>query len=432
VNLKMAEIQSTTLNLYGLIFSIILGGLIFTLPRKYAFVPILISICFMTFGQKIFISGLNFTILRVFILLGWIRLFISKDLKKIKFNRIDKAMTFWLFCNFAIYCFREQSTEAVINRLGFIYNGFGLYFYFRYFIRDENDIKNVIKTLILLSLPLSIALLIEKISGQNIFYIFGGVPEYAWIREDVIRTQGPFGHAILAGLFGATLFPLSVWSRPWFKNRSEIAIAGMISAIIIVWCAASSVTIFSFATGISGILLWRCRKNIKVIFGGIFILIISLHFVMKAPVWYLLSKAGSLSGGTGWHRAYLIDQAINYLDEWWLIGTSNTAHWMPYGLASTPHHSDITNQYILQGIEGGLISVILFISLIVFCVKGVGKAIAEVEDERYYLKKIMWSIGCSFSVSIIAFLGVAYFDQMMMVWLLLCSIISFMSSCHEK
>ena len=52
-------------------------------------------------------------------------------------------------------------------------------------------------------------------------------------------------------------------------------------------------------------------------------------------------------GSTGWHWFYLIDQAIRRVGEWWLIGTRSTGHW-GMGL------QDVTNQYILEGVWGGM------------------------------------------------------------------------------
>ncbi len=65
---------------------------------------------------------------------------------------------------------------------------------------------------------------------------------------------------------------------------------------------------------------------------GIVVILLALHAVMKAPVWFLISRLSELTGGSGWYRSALIDAFIRHFDEWWLIGTGYTAHWMPTGL----------------------------------------------------------------------------------------------------
>ncbi len=43
-----------------------------------------------------------------------------------------------------------------------------------------------------------------------------------------------------------------------------------------------------------------------------------------------------------------------------------------------PNHCDITNNYIKEGVHGGLLRMILFISIIVFCFKFLGAALRKI------------------------------------------------------
>ena len=360
----MHEVSS--INTIGILFVVFLGFLTLFLRRRFVCIPILIAVCGVTYGQVIVISGLNFTILRLLIFLCWCRLIVRKEIEDIGINIIDKTVILWLISGFVIYVLREQSVEALIYRLGFIYNGFGFYFFFRLCIQDINDLRRVIEALGILSIILSLVMTIEKLSGSNLFFIFGGVPEFSWIRDEKIRAQGPFAHAILAGTFGAVLLPIFIGLWIEDNKQNKIAIFAALASSLIVLCSSSSVPLFSFFVGIIALLLFKFRANMKIISRVFVVLAIALHLVMKAPVWYLLSRAGDIAGGTGWHRSYLIDQAIAFFEDWWLIGTSYTAHWLPYGLAARPNHTDITNQYIQEGVDGGILSMIFFISILVF------------------------------------------------------------------
>jgi len=47
----------------------------------------------------------------------------------------------------------------------------------------------------------------------------------------------------------------------------------------------------------------------------------------ESPIWFLIGRLSAIIGGTGWARSELIDQAIKHFSEWWLLGTTYTAHW---------------------------------------------------------------------------------------------------------
>ena len=145
---------------------------------------------------------------------------------------------------------------------------------------------------------------------------------------------------------------------------------------------------------------------------------------MKAPVWFLISHLGDLIGGGGWYRSALIDAAIRHFDEWWLIGTGYTAHWMPTGLYLDPKSADITNYFIAQGVNGGLLSLILFIWLIVKCFKTVGVAVRNKAIFSIPERLMIWSLGCTVLGHVASFFSVSYFDQITIFWFLIIAMIS--------
>ena len=98
---------------------------------------------------------------------------------------------------------------------------------------------------------------------------------------------------------------------------------------------------------------------------------------MKAPVWYLMARIDLVGGSTGWHRAYLIDQALMHLSEWWIAGTDYTRDWMPYGVSWSPDHSDITNHYILLGVTGGIALIAAHVAVLTLAFKGVGRTLDQ-------------------------------------------------------
>jgi hypothetical protein len=131
-----------------------------------------------------------------------------------------------------------------------------------------------------------------------------------------------------------------------------------------------------------------------------------------------------LIGGGGYHRSALIDAAINHIGEWWLIGTKFTADWMPTTIPANPDMIDITNQFICEGVNGGIISLVLFIWLIVRCFKVVGIAANSKNNVMSSDTYVYWTMGCAVLGHVVSMISVAYFDQIVIFWYLLIAMIA--------
>jgi hypothetical protein len=276
----------------------------------------------------------------------------------------------------------------------------------------------------IMMIPLSLAFLLEHATGRNVFSVLGGVPEVTWEREGSLRCQGPFSHPILAGTVGATSIPLLL--SLWFRGGTYrgLGVIGVIAATTIIVTSASSGPLMAGIYGMGAMMLWPMHRYMRYLRWGLLILLVILHMVMTAPIWFLIARLSSLVGGTGWHRSELIDQAIQHFDEWWLMGTRYTAHWGLNTLPFDPDMVDITNQYILEGVRGGLLQMILFVLIIVFCFRNVGRAIHRSEDRPFAVKMILWSMGVALFTHVVSFISVSYFDQLIMLWYLLLASIS--------
>lgn len=129
---------------------------------------------------------------------------------------------------------------------------------------------------------------------------------------------------------------------------------------------------------------------------------------MKGHAWWLIAKVSDIVGGGGYWRAKLIDEFVNHFSEWWFNGTSYTAHWSPtgVGLPLYPDYMDITNQFVAEGVSGGIVRFILYIWLIVTCFRRVG---GVAKDELYpeYVQLQFWSIGSMIFAYCMSFLAVA-------------------------
>ena len=435
--------EITNINFIGFIFLFLMSILTFFLPRRVVSIPIIATTCYITLGQSIVIAGLNFFSIRLIILAGIVRVIMRKEYDGLRINNIDKALIWWVMVAIVTHTILYGTKDAFINRMGYAYNAFGLYFLFRIFIRDSEDVKRVIKIISIIIIPLAVSMLYEKATGRNVFHVFGGVPEFTATRNGQLRCQGPFSHPILAGTFGASIMPLCL--ARWFESKTDRAwiALGFISSTMITFLSGSTGPVIAYVVGIFGWLMWKFRelllKNIKMLlWSGVASLIILDLLIMKARVWFLIDRLSDAAGAGGhaYYRAKLIDEAVRHIDEWWLIGVKYTAHWDLVVLEKYPDKVDITNQYIKQGVDGGLITMILFIVIIVCSFRALFKMMRS--SERSSKEEIIaWGLSVALLSHVASFFSIVYFDQMVVLWYLLLAMISAtilhpIKSDHEK
>jgi hypothetical protein len=411
------EDQSTELTPLAAVILLAMVILTWTLPRRFAFCPLLILTCLMPLGQELVLLGLHFPLFRVVLLVGMLRTVFKGEAAQLKWTRLDKVFAWWVLVSVVFGTMSKPSMELFVNRMGDAYTAIGSYYFFRSVIVDFEDIVTSVRTLALVSLPLAALMLMESKTGHNPFSVFGGVPAVSDIREGHVRCQGAFRHAILAGTFGATLVPLCValwFYRPQYRR---LAIAALIASLVITVTARSSGALMALCAGISGLMFWKWREYLRLVRWGMVIAILGLSFVMNAPVWYLLAKLSDVTGGGGWHRAWLIGQAVQHFNEWWLFGTTYTASWGPAGevIAADPNMMDITNHFIEEGVKGGILKLGLFITIIVVCFNGIGRLL-RAEVAEWPTSFFIWTLGVTLFAHCLSFISVTYFDQIIVIW----------------
>ena len=138
-------VAESVLNPAVLLVVLLAGVLICVLPRNKTMIPFLIAGVLIPMDQILLIGPAHFPMLRVLILFSLFRM--VKDNMKSKlplcaggFNKIDLTvtlLTIFIALN-GILLFREVG--AVVYQLGNLFTVFGVYFFLRFAIRDENDV----------------------------------------------------------------------------------------------------------------------------------------------------------------------------------------------------------------------------------------------------------------------------------------------------
>ena len=422
----MDVVQDTTsLTFPGVLFLAVMAVLTFSLSRQWAILPLLATVAYMPLGQQLIILGLHFQILRLVILIGLSRVVARGEHRSIPRNKLDKLFLWWAVLSLILGVLSNPSGALLVNRLGVFFNAVGVYYLASCWMRDAKEFIGLMKVLALMVVPIAILMIIEKFTTRNVFSVFGGVHEFTIIREGHLRCQAAFRHPILAGTFGATLVPLFIGL--WFQGREAkwLALLGGISACIITIAASTSGALLALLLGGVGFGFWRLRNQMRMVRRGLLVMILVLACIMNAPVWYLTARISNITGGTGWHRAFLIDAAIAHFGEWGLFGTTYTANWgADQILDEDPDNIDITNQFVYEGVKGGIIKLAFFVAIIVQCFKIIGRRTKVEAAKSFAGGMLFWSIGVCLFTHCVSFWSIVYFDQMVVIWYWLLAVIS--------
>ena len=395
--------------------------LILLVRRKFILGPLMFGLFLLPFGQTLVLGGLHLYVSRMLIGVALIRAVTSRSFHAPLFgagyNSIDKLFIVWAILRTSAFILRFREIGAVVNQAGFLWDVLGGYFLMRILIQDDDDGLRAIKVLSAVAAVLGLTMLYEKLYQVNLYGLLTTAPIISEVRNGSIRAQGPFHHAILAGTFGATLLPLFVWL--WKSRRARsLGLIGMVASTVITFTAASSTSVSAYAAAIIAICLWPLRNKMRMIRWGLAIGILMLNFAMHAPVWYALEHVDFAGGSAGPHRAELIDDFVKHFGDWWLVGTNDNANW---GFETW----DISNQYVAEGEVGGLLTFILFISLLTVCYSRIGKVRKIIEGENDRRQEwFLWLVGATLFAHTIAFLGISYFDQSRYAWVTLLAMIS--------
>lgn len=404
------------MNAAGVILTLLFSLAVLAAPRRYALWGVIGATCYLTQGQQIIVAGFHFTALRLVLLAGILRSFGRGEFREMGFNPIDKCFVVYVV---SMLFMVTIAGNGAFYQVGCTYNMLLPYFLFRALLKNLEEFENFLADLALLILPFTLFISQESFTGQNVFSAFGGVS--TMFRDGHFRAEAAFRSPITAGTLGATLMPL--FAGLFLTGRKRpYAIIGIVAATIIVICSRSSGPLLAYGSAILALVFWRWREHMRRLRWTVLITLVALHLYMKAPVWFLMGHMSDLVGGGGWYRAEIVDQAVNHFRAWWLMGTSDIASWSPTPLADGA--ADLTNQFVVAGVRGGLWSLIVFIVIFVRCFRYLGLAMQKVRGLVLDIEWMLWATGAALYGTMVNFFSISYFDQIDVIWYLLLAAIS--------
>jgi len=393
----------TTLNPIAAVALLIAIVLVLTSSQKKGISPFLL-VCFtIPLGEALVLGGLHFTALRILIIAGLIRrgmLSGTSSTGKFPggFNPVDRMAVLWVVSLEIILSIEWMDMQVFIHNLGDFLDMFGGYLVVRFFIPDGEAVRRTIKTLAVAGIIQGVCMLNEQILHVNVFGYIGGFGPGLTIRDGKIRSEGVLG-CISGGAFAGALIPLFLGLCTERKHRM-LAYAGLAGATLMVFTSNSSTSLLALAASVLGIAFWPLRKQMRLIRWGLVTALVSLHMVMKAPVWALISRVDLTGSSSGYHRYELVDNCIRHFSQWWLLGYKNYNLW---GFCMF----DLCNQFVVQAVCGGLLALVAYIAIISRSFGALGNARKKVEGDRGQ-EWFLWCLGTALFSVVTAHFGINY------------------------
>jgi hypothetical protein len=406
---------------FGFLFALVTAGLLFSLPRRWSALPLLIAAAYVPGGQQVEIGPFHFTVLRILIAVGILRTMGRGERIAGPLTRLDKLVILWgiwLACSSVFH-----ADTVFITRLGTVFDSLGVYFLFRVFLRRGEDIKTIFKVACVLFIPLAAAMVLERITGKNYFALLGGTTEEVLFRQGHFRAKGPFEHPILAGTVGAVCLPMALYL---LRQNLKLALVGLAATGGIIVASSSSGPIVTAASILGAMGVWKIRKLLRAILWLGLCMIVALSSAMKDPWYYLIARVDFVGGSTGWYRAGLIGSAIDHFNQWWLAGTDFTRGWMHVSINMS--NSDITDYYIQMGVWGGMPLMLLFMAVLLTGFGAVGRALHSRLNVRTEREFMIWTLGSILFGHVMTFFSISYFDQTFLFLYLVLAMIASMDA----
>ena len=347
--------------------------------------------------------------------------------RKFQWSALDKAVATSMAVYVGVTLVTQPVWASVENRAGFLMDTWLAYIIARFIITDRETLIWVIKCVSIVLVPLAALGCIEATTGWQPFIELKRYRPWDPLIDEVekqmrwgfTRAVGPFSHPILFGGTFAMFLPLiyylrhekSIW-RNLAYILSFVAFIGALSSMSAgPWVMVAFIL---FCIALANFKVWAKPMLKFFIFSCIFIQILS-----NRPFYHVIFSYASKLGGTGWHRARLIDLAINNFGQWWIAGYGGRDPGWGYYLGIS--WTDMTNEYILAGVKYGLAGIIVLVWVLYAAFRGLRAAYQSAN--RAEIKSLYWTLGIVLISVAVIWLSISFFGQLLSLFYVVLGII---------
>jgi hypothetical protein len=369
--------------------------------------------------------GVTMYPMRLLVLVAFIRVLRRDEMTLSAFNGLDRAFIGAYAFAVTMYLIRTAwgygTSDAIsqtsnLSKIGGFCDLFFGYFAFRGLLRSTADVMGFLLRFPVLLVPYVGSLVVERVTGINPLDIVGGAPEMWFDAEGRSRCLGSFAHPSILGTFGASflLLYVALLFDPSTRLRASFAI---VLCLAIIGLANSGSPVSFLALGLAIWALWPLRRSVGLLQAGAGLSVLTTALFMNSPIWYLPTRISGLVGGTGWHRSYLMERGFADIDYWWLAGMplDMTVRWFPYQVMGA---ADMTNLFLLFGVDGGLLALLLLLLALVIAFRRLGRSLAlsRQQPQGQESERLSWALAALLIAHMINFIAITYFDQFNMIW----------------
>lgn len=333
-------------------------------------------------------------------------------------SRLDTRVVLSMVVYVGTYCINEPLSSAVENRGGFLMDTLFAYIVCRFIVTDRKTLVTIVKCVAVALVPLAILGMIESTTGWQPFIpLMRYCPWYGdnvgqnqnlELRWGFARAAGPFNHSILFGCCFALFLSLIYYLRHE-KNYWQI-LAYILSAMALIGslCSMSMGPWVMVASVIFCLAVERHERWVKPLLIFFAFSCVFVEITSNRHFYHVFCSYVNLLGGSGYHRATLVDLAIKHFGEWWLFGYGDRdPGWGPY-LGMT--HTDLTNEFILAGVRYGALGIIVICGVLITAFRNLVCVYKKSVDPQ--LKSLCWALGSGLVGVIAAWMSVSFFGQL--------------------
>jgi len=410
-DVSLREIMQNTTLIIGILGSI----LVVLLPPGLALAAYFGVLIWYPDYLRVSIGTIDISAGRIVITVLLLRCLLNGQLRdRFVWSRLDTWVAFSTAVYIGMYFITRPLTGLVIeNRSGFLMDTLLVYLAARLCTPDRAALVAMIKSISLILVPLAMLGVIEAVGGS---YWYRSLHQYCPWRSDIpeiqrrwglTRAQGPFSHPIMFGSCFVMFLPL-IWALRhqrgyWAKLAYLLSAAGVIGAMSSMssgpW-GMLMVVIFCMA-------MERYSHRVKSVLALFVLMCVFVGIVSNRPFYHKLLEVGNLGKGDWYQRAKLIDSAVETFDQWWLAGYGGKDP--GWGAASGMAFTDCNNEFLLKGVQYGMLGVIALAGTLVIAYRGLVRAFKETSDKE--LRSLYWAMGCALTGVIVIWQGVSFFGQ---------------------
>lgn len=395
----------------------ILGAILVILPRPaYALAVYFSFLVWFPEYLRVSIGTIDISVGRIIIAVLLLRCLLNNQLRdKFVWSRFDTWLTAAIGVFVVMYLATHPLGAAIENRGGFVMDSWFTYIVVRLIIRDKATLISFLKIISIVLVALAVLGVSEAVSGKYYFLELRRFRVWNTPLGDIIlekrwgfgRANGPFSHSIMFGSCFVMFLPLvralrhqrDYWAKLSYP-LSGIVILGAISSMSSGPWGMLLVLLFC-------LVLEKYKYWAKVVLVLLVVLCILAEIGSNRPLHYVVLSYGNLGKGDWYQRAILVDSAIEDFDKWWLAGYGGRD---PGWGARYGEYTDANNEFILAGIEYGLLGIIALCAVIVTAFRALVRAFKETTNKE--LQSIYWALGSSLVGIIVIWQGVSFFGQM--------------------